>query len=347
MPTFSVHYRYGGVHLPELGLWLDPGRRQLGDEIVFVSHAHSDHIAAHREVILTHATSKLMRTRLRGERKEHVLAFGQTQVFQRGGRTYQAALCPAGHILGSAMARLETPQESLLFTGDFKLRAGLAAEACEPQTADILIMETTFGRPIYRFPDRLEIVAAMTAFCQEALAEGSTPVLLAYSLGKSQELLCALSCLGLPVQAHPTIYHNARLYEYLGQRLPPCEKAKTNRAGPCVVLWPPGTSRAPLTEFFGKVRIAVVSGWAVESSFRYRHRADASFPLSDHADFDELLELVRRVAPRKVYTLHGFAADFAQTLRERGYDAQALSQEEQLQLPLGPAPAGGVRPRIQ
>src|SRR5437899_8114023 len=38
---------------------------------------------------------------------------------------------------------------------------------------------------------------------------------------------------------------------------------------------------------------------------------------------------------KKVYTLHGFAADFAQTLRELGYDAQALSQDEQFALALG------------
>ena len=45
--------------------------------------------------------------------------------------------------------------------------------------------------------------------------------------------------------------------------------------------------------------------------------------------------MVRRVAPKKVYTLHGYAADFAQAVRERGLDAQALSEPEQFLLPFG------------
>jgi DNA ligase-1 len=47
-----------------------------------------------------------------------------------------------------------------------------------------------------------------------------------------------------------------------------------------------------------------------------------------------LLELVKQVSPAKVYTLHGFAAEFAQTLRDMGVEAQALSEDEQLVLPI-------------
>src|SRR5436305_3137480 len=84
----------------------------------------------------------------------------------------------------------------------------------------------------------------------------------------------------------------------------------------------------------GQVRTAVLTGWAVDPNCRFRYQTDAAFPLSDHADFEELIELVKKVAPKKVYTLHGFAADFAQTLRELGFDAQALSEQEQMNLDL-------------
>src|SRR5205823_1061388 len=86
-------------------------------------------------------------------------------------------------------------------------------------------------------------------------------------------------------------------------------------------------------------RAAVLTGWAVDPNCRFRYQTDAAFPLSDHADFPELIELVKRVGPKRVFTLHGFAADFAQTLREIGFEARALSEEEQLALPL--AVAGG------
>ena len=68
---------------------------------------------------------------------------------------------------------------------------------------------------------------------------------------------------------------------------------------------------------------------------------DAAFPLSDHADFPDLLAFVRQVGARRVFTLHGFATDFAATLRERGMDARALGEPEQLTLALGLPPATG------
>ena len=77
----------------------------------------------------------------------------------------------------------------------------------------------------------------------------------------------------------------------------------------------------------------------MDKSCRFRYRADAAFPFSDHADFPGLVELVRQVEPKQVFTLHGFAADFAQSLRELGFDAQAISENEQLMLPLGDAVA--------
>ena len=67
------------------------------------------------------------------------------------------------------------------------------------------------------------------------------------------------------------------------------------------------------------------------------------FPISDHADFPDLIEFVKQVNPKRVLTLHGFAADFAQTLRELGYDAQALSEDEQMTLGLGSTVSPSVR----
>ena len=44
--------------------------------------------------------------------------------------------------------------------------------------------------------------------------------------------------------------------------------------------------------------------------------------------------MVKRVNPKKIYTLHGFAADFAECLRELGFDARSLSEDEQMLLAL-------------
>ncbi|MDY6778473.1 MAG: MBL fold metallo-hydrolase RNA specificity domain-containing protein, partial [Candidatus Nanohaloarchaea archaeon] len=54
-----------------------------------------------------------------------------------------------------------------------------------------------------------------------------------------------------------------------------------------------------------------------------------AFPLSDHCDFDDLIELVKQVDPDQVYTHHGFDEAFASHLRaEEGFQAQALQRNQ-------------------
>lgn len=319
--------------MPRLGLWLDPHRAKTGH--VFVSHAHSDHIAAHPEAMLTEPTAWLTRHRLGGKRIEQLLRFGEPREFSGSKIPFRLTLLPAGHILGSAMAFVEAGGESLLYTGDFKLRPNLCAEPCEPRHADYLVMETTFGRPQYRFPPELDVWRDLIAFCQSAIADGATPVLFAYSLGKSQELLCGLRDSGLPIVLHKETAKLTRVYEHFGRTFPPYTTFDGHNGQNAILIVPPMSSRSVLFQQLGRTRTAVVTGWAMDSSCRFRSGTDAAFPLSDHADFPSLIEFVKRVRPRKVFTLHGFAADFARTLRELGFDAQALSESEQLDLSLG------------
>ena len=123
----EVRYRKG-VELPGLGLWLDPAKRQA---LAFVSHAHSDHLGAHAEVLLTEATAVLMRARIGGRRAERRVAFGAATELNGA----VARLLPAGHITGSAQLHLETEAGSLLYTGDFKLRASRSAAEATPTSA--------------------------------------------------------------------------------------------------------------------------------------------------------------------------------------------------------------------
>src|SRR5215471_9109730 len=152
--SLLIEFQEGAVHLGALGLWLDAHEPKKAPERVFVSHAHSDHVAAHEEVILSAPTAKLTRERFEVSPREHVLEFGARRTFENDGVGFGITLLPAGHIFGSAMALVEVEGKSLLYTGDFKLRRGLSAEECQPRPAEILIMESTFGRPQYVFPPR-------------------------------------------------------------------------------------------------------------------------------------------------------------------------------------------------
>src|SRR5207253_8038579 len=131
---------------------------------------------------------------------------------------------------------------SLLYTGDFKLRRGLSAEPCEParaQGADLLIMETTYGRPVYQFPPTANVLDGVVRFCREAIDNEETPVLLGYSLGKSQELLRGLADAGLAILLHESVFKLTKIFEQLGHKFPPYEKFEGRPASGKVLICPP------------------------------------------------------------------------------------------------------------
>ena len=111
MPFPRILFRQGAVHLPDLGLYLDAHEPVSGPERVFVSHAHADHVAAHREIIVSAPTAKLMQARMAGAQQEHVLGFGERKMFEHRETPFSLTLLPAGHIFGCAMALMECEGE--------------------------------------------------------------------------------------------------------------------------------------------------------------------------------------------------------------------------------------------
>ncbi|HET9418733.1 MAG TPA: ATP-dependent DNA ligase [Chthoniobacterales bacterium] len=328
-----------GVYLPQAHLWLDPWDAK---PLAFVSHAHSDHIAPHQEIIASPGTARLLRARMPGERQEHVLPFGVKRRFHG----VDLMLLPAGHVFGSAQLYLETANESLLYTGDFKLRRGKSAELAEWKHAATLIMETTFGQPRYRFPPTEQVVDQIVAFCREALDDGVVPVLFGYSLGKAQEILCALEGAGLVPMLHGSVFQITHVYEQLGRSFCKYVRYNPNDLAGKVLICPPSANHSRMIDNIPRKRTAMISGWAVDANAVYRYQVDAAFPLSDHADYDDLIRYVHLVQPKRVLTLHGFAAEFARDLRARGMDAWALGEENQIEMnldagPVAPAVPGG------
>ena len=317
-----------GINLPQIGWWLDARRSQFRS---FVSHAHGDHIGAHREILATRATASLMRLRISGRRQETILEFDQPWTAEFG---CEMRLFPAGHIFGSAMLHTTTEHGSLLYTGDFKSRPSLAAETCVVPRADVVIMETTFGLPRYVFPPAETVEGDLIKFCREALADQTTPVIYAYSLGKTQEVLQIVGRAGLPVMLHPHGYRMTERYAELGMKLPPYSLLNVNAHAGHVIIAPPMSGQSEPLTWINPKRTAVVSGWAMDHNAARRQGCDAAFPLSDHADFPDLLAFVEKVQPRLVYTVHGFAREFAATLRARGIEARALSATNQTELAL-------------
>jgi Cft2 family RNA processing exonuclease len=322
----EVRYQRG-VHLPQLELWLDPRDPK---PFAFVSHAHSDHIAPHAEMVLSERTSRLMQARMPGNREEHTLPFSE----KRSVRGIEMTLLPAGHIFGSAQILVEAESERLLYTGDFKLRRGKSAEPAEWQQADTLIMETTYGLPRYQLPPTEQVIEQITAFCADALANGEVPVLLGYSLGKAQEILCALEGAGMTPMLHGAVFAMTRIYEQFGQTFCRYLRYDANDVAGKVLICPPSANRSRMLERIPRKRVAMISGWALDPGAIYRYQVDAAFPLSDHADYADLVRYVELVKPKRVLTLHGFAEEFAGDMRRRGLEAWALNAANQLELQL-------------
>jgi putative mRNA 3-end processing factor len=310
-----------GLFLTRASLAVDVRRRQPRG---FVSHAHADHIARHELALATPATGKLYRHRL--GRHYRVLEMPYRQPIEFGGLRLTAL--PAGHCLGSAMLLADDGERSLLYTGDFKLGPSATAEEAALPHADILVMESTFGLPRYRMPPRDDTIAQLLEIVRGAFAAGKTPIVHAYPLGKSQEVTKLLTSAGIPVLQHPTIYAVSRIYEECGMHLGDVhEYAGEPREGHVIVTLPRGMNEFRLAGLKQTVSIAP-TGWAIDSSTKYRWRVDHALPLSDHADFDQLIETVRRVEPNEIHCTHG-PVEFVDILRDMGFNALPLAPRQQ------------------
>jgi hypothetical protein len=314
-----------GVYLPQQGLWLDPRKPRPR---AVISHAHSDHVAAHPLAYATAATRRLVTHRRRSTGTVEALAYGQSIALDRCSVT----LYPAGHVLGSAQTLVDTDFGRVLYTGDLKTRAGFTSPPAEPVPAEVLVLESTFGKPHYRFPNTAEVIADVIAWCKGVRDAGATPVLLGYSLGKGQEILSALAAEGLLIALHPSLFGVTEVYRELGCDLPAYERLGESRGRPMVVITPPSARRTSLAGHVGVFKTAALTGWAMDASLKDRLEVDAVFPLSDHADFEELCCYAEQVNASMTYTVLGFDEELAMHLRRRGLRAKPLDQVDQLPL---------------
>lgn len=314
-----------GVYLPEQRLWLDPRRPRPR---AVISHAHSDHVAAHPIAYATPATRRLVTHRRPKAAGITAVDYGERLELDSCSLTFY----PAGHVLGSAQTLLETSFGRVLYTGDLKTRPGFTSQAAPVVNAEVLVLESTFGKPHYRFPDTSEVLASIITWCRATLELGSTPVLLGYSLGKGQEMLSALSREGLEICLHPALFAITDIYRELGCVFPPYQRFDGRERGPVVVIAPPSAARRWLRDYPGPFRMAALTGWAVDRSLKARLDVDAVFPLSDHADFEELCRFAEAVAATMTYTVLGFDEELARHLRSRGLRAKALGGVDQLRL---------------
>ena len=306
-----------GIFLPELDLWLDSRRRR---ESSLISHAHSDHTSRHSRPVITPNTGLLLADYLKNT-EPVVLPYGETLETP----SYTLTLYPAGHCLGSAQALVQSKitGERLLYTGDLKTRPSPTNEALRPVECDVLVIESTYGRPDYVFPPQEQVLASAFGVLRGWLARGERPVVQGWRLGKAQEILHYLLAEGFSVAVEESVYRAVEAYQQAGVEFPgPVELFNGHWPEGAVALFPPGSRSKVLRDYRGK-RTMELTGWAASDNRRWRSWADASFPYSDHADYNELLDYVETVKPRQIYTVFGFP-ELSAKLRSMGYPALHL-----------------------
>jgi len=317
MPKQRLFYYDRALKLLPVDLAVDARFRQAR---AFVSHAHADHIARHEYVLCTEETAAFLNHRL-GPRAVRTLRYGES-INWAG---VQLTVYPAGHCLGSAMLLVEHAGERLLYTGDFKLRKSLTVPPAQPVAADILIMESTYGHPMYRFPPEEMVFRDLVDTIARLFEQGKVPVILAYALGKAQEVSRRLSDAGLQLVLHRHVADISRIYESFGVNVGRYRVFDGTLQPGEVLVVSPGTKLDLVHD--RTCRIAV-TGWAVDPSARYRLGVDMAFPFSDHADYDGLLKLIELVRPRVVYATHGPEC-FVRDLQARGWEAYLLDRPTQ------------------
>jgi len=313
------------LFIPEIDLWIDSKRvKPFG----FISHGHTDHIARHKKILCSEPTAEFVKKRVKST-SFHTLKFGEEHPIG----DYRISLHPAGHILGSAQIRILKNGQSLLYTGDFRLGNSRTVESFEYVPSDILIMETTFGKSQYRMPPREQVEDELIELCASLLKQNKTPVIFAYSLGKGQEALKILSDAGLPVAVDEAIERYVSVYKENGVSFGHYETFDRYDFQGRVLLLPVNFRFQKFFKNLFNGYTIYLSGWGMDQWAENRFRVDKVLPLSDHADYYQLFELVEKLKPKEIYCTHGFP-QFVQELKAAGYQAKTLENSSQSELDL-------------
>lgn len=279
-----------------------------------ISHAHSDHMPKRilgQSVICSDVTLRCLHHQ---SRKQVV------QAPSDGVRMFDA-----GHMAGSRMFQVEVDGKEVLFTGDLCTRDRCGTKGARPVRTDILVIESTYGKPKYVFPPSDIIAGLIRDEVDDNFSQGRSVSIYAYPFGKSQDMLRVLR--GFGPYTDEAVFNATALVRSDEDPLE-CRLWEGNGPDdPFLVICSPWSRRTSRSEVLHQrcVKRLAVSGWAVDSGYRMRTGVHEAFPFSDHADFNDLIAFVKGCEPEMVLTHHGFAESLAVEIKARlGIDARPL-----------------------
>ena len=289
-----------------------------------ITHAHGDHLRAGSLAYLcSKATAPLLHLRIGAHAPVQALAYGEAVTLDG----VRVSLHPAGHILGSAQVRVEHGGEVWVASGDYKRAPDPTCPPFEPQRCHAFITEATFALPVFRWDPPARTVRDICDWWDETRAANRPAVLFAYGLGKSQRVLAELTaCTDRPVYVHGSLADANDLYRAAGVPLPETRRATEEARGRSfageLIVAPLSARGSIWMRRFGDHSSAFASGWMRVRGARRRRAYDRGFPLSDHADWDALLETIAETGAERVCVTHGYTEQLARYLEGQGRAAE-------------------------
>jgi putative mRNA 3-end processing factor len=314
-----------GIYCPPGDFYIDPTRAVPR---ALITHGHSDHARrGHHAVLATSETLKIMAERYGDDfaGSTQVASLGEKQSINGVDVTFH----PAGHVLGSAQIAVEKDGMRIVASGDYKRRLDPTCEKFEPVPCDVFITEATFALPVFRHPDdRAEIRKLLDSVRQ---FPERTHLVGAYALGKAQRVIALIRAAGYeePIYIHGALQKLCDLYRGEGidlGRLEPAtlDKGKKHDFAGTIVVGPPSAFADRWARRFADPVSCFASGW-----MRIRQRArqggvELPLVISDHADWDELCDTIREVAPQEVWVTHGREEALVRWCELQGIPAKPL-----------------------
>ncbi|MEO8412346.1 MAG: ligase-associated DNA damage response exonuclease [Ginsengibacter sp.] len=302
-----------GLYCQKGDFYIDPWKPV---DKAIITHGHSDHARSGHKNYLCHVHTKpILELRL-GENSYQTVEWNE-RIHING---VIVSLHPAGHIIGSSQVRIESNGEVWVTSGDYKIEDDGISGKFEPLRCNTFITESTFGLPIYKWNPQQEIYDSIITWINKNKENGKTSMLLAYSLGKAQRVLQAIKETTQTIFAHGAVFNMQQMLIDNGWRLTPVERITPETPKEllkgAIVIAPPGADGTPWMKKFQPYSVGVCSGWMQVRGNARRRNVEAGFALSDHADWDGLLQAVKATGAEKVYVTHGFQSAFSRYCNE-------------------------------
>ncbi|WP_026776463.1 ligase-associated DNA damage response exonuclease [Polaribacter sp. Hel_I_88] len=319
------------VKFTKKGIYCIPGKFYLDPwypvDYAIISHGHADHSRSGNKHYLCQNDSKaIIKHRLGQEISIESLGYNQPKNING----VQVSFFPAGHVIGSAQIRLEYKGYVVVFSGDYKTQPDFISTPYEPVKCHEFITESTFGLPIYKWKTEEELQTELTNWVLQNQANNRTSVFLGYSLGKAQRIMKLIEGVN-DIYVHSAINNLNNAISGSGIDLPKTtllnydfKKADIQNK---IVILPPALLGSRMIKKIPNAATAICSGWMHIRGNRRWKGVDAGFSISDHADWDGLLEAVKATGAEKVHVTHGSQAVFSKYLNEIGIEAYELKTE--------------------